>query len=153
MAECACSKSFKLSPCLVIIPVSGNWWVIALGLYSRGQPAGHKARPLFWSASMADIVPLCPSFWSFVFYLQLSLWHPTLPRSTEGRPPFPLARLHFPSSPPPSAHKERAANPDFPLIKLHQWAEPFHLHGDGTRQSQVSEWSDFDPSTQWRWEV
>lgn len=73
MAKSAYSGSLKLSPCFVCFSIPGNWCTIALVLYSRGQAAGHKAQQLFWSSSMADIVPLCPSFWSFVFYIQRSL--------------------------------------------------------------------------------
>lgn len=47
--------------------------VISLVLCSRETPARHNAFQLFWISSMADIVPLCPCFWSFVFYLQHSL--------------------------------------------------------------------------------
>lgn len=97
-------------------------------------------------------------FWSFVFYLQhsLSVSHPTLPRSTESRP-----RFHWPVSAFPlshrrlvgSTHKERVANHRHPLINLGQWPRPWYLHRDGTSQSGVSAWEDFDPSTQWLWEV
>lgn len=34
--------------------------VMTLALWSRGHPTRHKTKPLFWSSSMADIVPLCP---------------------------------------------------------------------------------------------
>lgn len=125
---------------LFALPRSGVAGARLLWVFTAAdRPTRHKARPRFWSSSMADIVPLCPSFWSFVFYLQRSLRHPTLPRSAEARPRSSLARLHFPSQPPSSAHKERAANPALPLIKLHQSEKPFHLHGDGTGQSEVSE--------------
>lgn len=74
--------------------------VTPLALYSSGNPTRHKARHLFWSPLVVDIVPLCPFFWSFVFYLQHC--HPTLPRSTESRPRFhwraaTLPLSHFPS--------------------------------------------------------
>lgn len=62
---------------------------------------------------------------------------------------FPLSRRRLVGS----AHKERAANPGPPLISLAQYPLLWHLHRDGTSQSGVSAWEDFDPSTQWRREL
>lgn len=57
------------------------WCMITPVLYNRETL---QDTMLFWSSSMADIVPLCPFFWPFVFYLQhsvsLILHYPDPPR-------------------------------------------------------------------------
>lgn len=131
--------------------------VITPVLYSSRIPARRNARRSFWSSFGFDIVPLCPFFWFFVcLSAAFSRSHPTLPRSAESRPrfhwrvsTFTLSRRRLVGSP----HKERAANDRTPHINLGQCPRPFYLHRDRASQSGISTGEDFDPSTQWLWEV
>lgn len=101
------------------------------------------------------IVPVFSGPLCFIYNI-LSFSHPTLPRSTESRPRFHWLVSTFPLSHRRlvgSAHKERVANHGHPLMNLDQCPRPSYLHRDGTSQSGVSTGEDFDPSTQWLWEV
>lgn len=71
------------------------------------------------------------------------------PRSHWPASAFPLGRRRLVGS----AHRQRVANRRAPLISPGQCPRPSHLHRDGASQSGVSTGEDFDPSTQWQWEV
>lgn len=123
--------------------------MIALVLWSRsgggqGHPARHKSAPalleLFNGRHCAIMPVFCFFFsWSFVFYLQhsLSLLSYITQIRRESGPPFLLARLHFPSQPPPSGGicTERARSQSEPtsdeprpmsaaLSFTSRWSEP-----------------------------